>query len=126
MSCASTRATAAISEELANKKTKRVLATVALAGCASIIGLLFYLAPIQNATFLNRIADYVSLNDAVAFANDRGIFAKLHLPAVDFEAPNDRLVLIKIDEESIGNTAAGLTAFPFPRSDYGRLLSNLQ
>ncbi|MBV9737053.1 MAG: adenylate/guanylate cyclase domain-containing protein [Candidatus Eremiobacteraeota bacterium] len=65
------------------------------------------------------------MNDAVAFANDKGIFAQLHVPAVDFEAPNDALVLIKIDEESIGNTAAGLTAFPFPRSVYGRLLSNL-
>ena len=79
----------------------------------------------QNATFLNRIADYATLNDAVRFANDRGIFSKFHLPAVDFESPNDRLVLIKIDEESIGNTAAGLTAFPFPRGVYGKLLTNL-
>ena len=75
---------------------------------------------------MNRIADYVSLNDAVAFLNGKGIFTTLHLPVIDFQAPNDRLVLIKIDEESIGNAAAGLTAFPFPRGVYGKLLVNLR
>lgn len=96
-----------------------------LSGTASAIGLIFYLAPIQNLTFLNRIADYASLNDAAAFANDREIFSRLHIPAIDLQAPNDKLVLVKIDEESIGNTAAGLGAFPFPRGVYGRLLTGL-
>jgi adenylate cyclase len=94
--------------------------SLVLAVCASIVSAALYLAPLTNLTFANRIEDYRIHADAFAHP------AALALPNVPaHEEPNDRLALIAIDEESIGNTRAGLGPWPFPRSVYAKLLSRL-
>ncbi len=83
--------------------------SLVLAVCASIVAAALYLAPLTNLTFANRIEDY-----------------RIHANAFTaHEEPNDRVALIVIDEESIGNTRAGLGPWPFPRGVYAKLLSRL-
>lgn len=87
---------------------------VPLLGAMLVCGLagLLYSAPPGTFGFGNRIADLRLHADAWA-----------HTPLA--EPHNDALALITIDEESIGDTRAGLGAWPFPRKVYGELLSRL-
>ncbi|MDQ6929835.1 MAG: adenylate/guanylate cyclase domain-containing protein [Candidatus Eremiobacteraeota bacterium] len=97
-----------------------------LSGVASSIGLALYLAPLQNFAYLNRVADYVALNDLLNAAAGKNLYASLHIPTVDLEAPNDRIKLLQLDELSAaGDPKTGLAPFPYPRSVYKKILSNL-
>jgi adenylate cyclase len=91
------------------RRFRALCISLVLAVCASIAAAALYLAPLTNVTFANRIEDY-----------------RIHATAFTaHEEPNDRLALIVIDEESIGNARAGLGPWPFPRSVYATLLSRL-
>lgn len=94
------------------RRFRRLGISLALALCASAAGAAFYLVPLNSLAFANRIEDYRVHADVLA-----------HTSA--YEEPNDALALITIDEQSIGNTRAGLGAWPFPRGVYGKLLQRL-
>lgn len=102
------------------RRFRALCISLALAVCASIIAAALYLAPLTNVAFANRIEDYRIHAEAFAHPN---ALALSNVPS--HEQPNDRLALITIDEESIGNTRAGLGPWPFPRSVYARLLARL-
>jgi adenylate cyclase len=97
-----------------------MLIALALAACASAIGILFYLVPLTTAPYANRVADYILHQYALDYAPHI-------LPRVpSYEEPNDSLAIVAIDETSaLGNPQAGLPQFPFPRGVYGRLLDRL-
>ena len=107
------------------KRLRPLLLAVALSIAASLVALFFYLAPPTVATFANRVADYVFVNDALRFVEEHNPLAALHYTPVDTDAVSDDLILIKIDEESSNNVSAGIPAWPFPRSFYKKLLDKL-
>jgi CHASE2 domain-containing sensor protein len=102
------------------RRFRALCISLVLAVCASIVAAALYLAPLSSVTFANRIEDYRIHVDA--FAHPVAL-ALPNVPAHD--EPDNQLALITIDEESIGNTAAGLGPWPFRRSVYAQLLSRL-
>lgn len=102
------------------RRVRTLCISLVLAAGAGVAAALLYLAPLNTAAFANRIADYRVHADI--FAHPRALGFS-NAPAHD--DPNSNLALITIDEESIGNARAGLGAFPFPRSIYGKLLTRL-
>ena len=110
-----------------SRRVRTFAIAMALSGLASVIGLILYLAPLQTLTYLNRIADYVFINNAVTAFESKDFYRNLHIPTVELEAPNDQIVLLKLDEQSAaGDKAIGLPAFPYPRGVYGTLLKKLK
>lgn len=116
-------------------KTRRVKTfaiAMALSGLASVIGLLLYLTPLENLTYLNRVADYVFINDAVTYLSGStsrqpvNVFQKAGIHNRELEGINDNLVLISIDEVSLLPPPKGLGQFPFPRSVYGAMLKKMK
>jgi adenylate cyclase len=102
------------------RRFRALCISLVLAACASVVGAALYLAPLTNLTFANRIEDYRIHVDAFAHPN------ALVLPNVPaHDEPDEKLALITIDEESIGNIRAGLGPWPFARSVYAKLLSRL-
>ncbi|HET7812990.1 MAG TPA: adenylate/guanylate cyclase domain-containing protein [Candidatus Baltobacteraceae bacterium] len=99
---------------------RRVILSLVLAAAAAVIAAVLYLAPPDTASFANRIADYRLHGDILQHPIVFGLPA-----APPRDARDPQLALITIDEESVGNTAAGLGQFPFPRSVYGTLLRRL-
>ncbi|HEY0395921.1 MAG TPA: adenylate/guanylate cyclase domain-containing protein [Candidatus Elarobacter sp.] len=103
------------------------VATV-LSGIAALAGAVLYLLPREQAPSLNRTADFVLLNEAVAFARAHPPLGNA-LGVPDREDENESLRLIAIDERSLRDprdrTAPGLGQFPWPRSLYGTLLTKL-
>lgn len=95
-----------------------------LSALAALLGVVGYLLPRNAGPSVNRVADYVVLNDALFWARDREPLARLvHLPDTDRE--NVRLRFIPIDEAALRAPPDGLGAWPLPRSVYGRLLQRL-
>src|ERR1700682_3039394 len=96
-----------------------------LSRVAALIGVFFSLLPRNYAPSVNRIADFVILNDAKFWIDDRPALAKLvRFPERDDE--NESLRLIRIDEASMNAPddprSPGLGRFPWPRGLYGILL----
>ena len=99
------------------------VATV-LAVVAVLLGIVLYALPPNAAPSVNRIADFVVLNDALFWARDRAPLATFaHFPDTDRE--NERLRFIAIDEGSLRAPPDGFGAWPWPRSLHGRLLQRL-
>jgi adenylate cyclase len=95
-----------------------------LSGLAAVLGVVLYALPPNAAPSVNRIADFVVLNDALFWARDRAPLAKLaRFPDTDRE--NEHLRFIAIDEGSLRAPPAGFGAWPWPRSVHGRLLQRL-
>ncbi len=107
------------------KRLRPLLLAVALSVAASLAALALYLAPPGVATFGNRVADYVFVNQALLLIEQHDPLRALGYRPIDIDAVSDKLVLIRIDEESIDNAKAGLPAWPYPRSIYGTLLAKL-
>ena len=115
-----------------NRRVRTFAIAMALSGVASLIGLLLYESPLATLTFANRVEDYVLLNNAVTYLNGStasqkiDYFSKVGISALDLEAQNDRLKLIKLDEVSYaGNPSVGLPPFPYPRGVYQTVLEKL-
>jgi class 3 adenylate cyclase/CHASE2 domain-containing sensor protein len=108
-----------------NKRLRSLLWAALFSLAASAIGLALFLAPPGSATFANRIADYSFVNQALHFLSDRLPNGMLGLKPVDLDAQDSNVVLVSIDEESLGNVKAGIPAWPLPRSFYGTLLEKL-
>ena len=95
-----------------------------LSALAALIGVVFYLLPRERASWANRIADFVVLNEARFWIAGQPALARtLRFP--DRDAENERLRFIPIDEGSLAAPPAGLGAWPWPRSTHGRLLQRL-
>jgi len=103
----------------------RILGTAtALSAVAALLGIVLYALPPNAAPSVNRIADFVVLNDALFWTRDHTPLARLaHVRDTDRE--NDRLRFIAIDEGSLRAPPAGFGAWPWPRSVHGRLLQRL-
>jgi CHASE2 domain-containing sensor protein len=103
----------------------RILGTAtALAAVAALLGVVLYALPPNAAPSVNRIADYVVLNDALFRVHDRPGLARL-AGFRDTDRENDRLRFVAIDEGSLRTPPDGLGAWPWPRSVHGRLLQRL-
>jgi adenylate cyclase len=99
-----------------------------LSSVAALIGVFFYLLPRGYAPSVNRIADFVILNDATFWIADHPAVARIfRFPERDDE--NENLRLIRIDDASMNAPndpqSAGLGRFPWPRAVYGTLLRRL-
>jgi adenylate cyclase len=103
----------------------RILGTAtALSAVAALLGIALYALPPNAAPSVNRIADFVVLNDALFWLRDRAPLARFaHVRDTDRE--NERLRFIAIDEGSLRAPPAGFGAWPWPRSVHGRLLQRL-
>ena len=103
----------------------RILGTAtALSAVAALLGIVLYALPPNAAPSVNRIADFVVLNDALFWARDHTPLARL-ARFRDTDRENERLRFIAIDEGSLRAPPAGFGAWPWPRSVHGRLLQRL-
>jgi adenylate cyclase len=89
---------------------------------AALLVFAYFLPP--TFASLNRIGDFVVLNDAMFFARENSWIANLaHFP--DIDPPEDHIKLVTIDEASLQDPPAGLGRFPWNRSVYGNFLVKL-
>ena len=94
----------------------------ALSTLAAAIGIALYLMPPEKLSSMNRIGDFVVVNDGLFAVRENDKLSKfLRLP--DYDAPEDRLRLVTIDEQSLKDERdGGLGRIPIPRSSCGRNL----
>jgi class 3 adenylate cyclase/CHASE2 domain-containing sensor protein len=97
----------------------------ALSTLAAAIGVTLYLMPPEKLSSMNRIGDFVVVNDGLFAVRENDKLSKfLHLP--DYDAPEDRLRLVTIDEQSLKDERdGGLGRIPIPRYVHGRFLQRL-
>jgi class 3 adenylate cyclase/CHASE2 domain-containing sensor protein len=102
----------------------KILGTaMALSAFAAIIMVTAYFLPPQFAS-LNRIGDYVVLNDATFLARGTPWLASIaHFP--DNDPPEDHIKLVTIDEASLQDPPKGIGQFPWPRHVFGDFLRKL-
>ncbi len=94
-----------------------------LSAIAAVLLLTAYFLPPKFAS-LNRVGDYVVLNDATFLARDTPWIARLaHFP--DNDPPEDRIKLVTIDEASLQDPPGGIGQFPWPRHVFGDFLRKL-
>jgi class 3 adenylate cyclase/CHASE2 domain-containing sensor protein len=95
-----------------------------LSAVAAGIGVILYTLPKATLPPVNRIADYVLLNDAYFWAQEQQWLPKaLRFPNRDGD--NEKLRFVAIDEGSTAEPPTGLGQFPWPRSVHGNLLKRL-
>jgi adenylate cyclase len=95
-----------------------------LSGLAALVGVVCYLAPKEQFATVNRLADFVVINDTTFWLRDGPLRKVVRFPNYDTE--NEHLRLVAIDEVSLQDAAhGGIGAFPWPRSVYGTLLKRL-
>jgi len=94
---------------------------------AALAGIVCYLLPADFAPSVNRVADFVIVNEARRSVADLPLGEWLHFPDRDRE--NEHLRLIAIDEASMNpptdKASPGLGQFPWNRSIYGTALKRL-
>ena len=105
------------------RRLKILGVALGLSFLASILGIVAYSIPKAKASSVNRIADYVILNQAMFFIRDLKWSKVLHLP--NYDEPNDKLRLIGVDEATLQDPPNGLGQWPLPRSIYGAALQRL-
>ncbi|HEY4440291.1 MAG TPA: adenylate/guanylate cyclase domain-containing protein [Candidatus Elarobacter sp.] len=97
---------------------------IALAAVAALAGVVAYVVPKEQFATINRLADFVVLNDATLKLHDGTLGKWLHLP--DRQTENDHLRLVAISEQTLLDPKqGGIGAFPWKRSVYGTLLKKL-
>ncbi len=100
-----------------------LLIALALGAVAAAIGTTLYVIPDDDIPMVHIVTDLVAHFGLLRTAKT-GLLG-LRPPPI-LSQPNPNIGIITIDETSIGNTAAGLPPWPFPRSIYGRLLDRLK
>ena len=102
----------------------KILGTaMGLSALAAIAMVAAYFLPPQFAS-LNRIGDFVVVNDATFLARDTKWIAKYaHFP--DNDPPEDHIKLVTIDEASLQDPPAGIGRFPWKRQVFGDFLLKL-
>jgi class 3 adenylate cyclase/CHASE2 domain-containing sensor protein len=98
---------------------------MALSAVASATCVALYLMPPEKLPSMNRIGDFVVVNDGLFAARENPLLAKYaHFP--DYDPPNEHLRLITIDEASLKDERdGGLGRIPIPRFVHGRFLDRL-
>lgn len=98
---------------------------MALSAVASATGAVLYLLPPETLPSMNRIGDFVVVNDGLFAIRDNDTLMRLgHFP--DYDAPNDRIRLVTIDEQSLKDPSeGGLGRIPIPRTIHGEFLERL-
>jgi adenylate cyclase len=105
------------------RRLKILGVAMGLSALAAVLLVTAYFLPPQFAS-LNRVGDYVVLNDATFLARDTPWLAKIaHFP--DNDPPEDRIKLVTIDEASLQDPPKGLGQFPWPRHVFGDFLTKL-
>jgi adenylate cyclase len=99
-----------------------------LSVAAALVGAGLYLLPADVASWANRIADFVVLNEAKAWIDANPVAASaVRFPDRDDE--NEHLRLVAIDEASLNSPSdprnPGLGQFPWHRAVYATLLRRL-
>jgi len=96
-----------------------------LSTVAAGIGAGLYLMPPEKLSSMNRIGDFVVVNDGLFAVRENDAINKfLHLP--DYDAPEDRLRLVTIDEQSLKDVKdGGLGRIPIPRYVHAQFLHRL-
>jgi class 3 adenylate cyclase/CHASE2 domain-containing sensor protein len=99
----------------------KILGTaMALSALAALVFVAAYFLPPQFAS-LNRIGDFVVLNDAMFLVRDTPWLASIaHFP--DNDPPDDNVQLVTIDEASLQDPPHGLGRFPWKRQVFGDFL----
>ena len=92
---------------------------------ASAAGAVLYLLPAEVLPSMNRISDFVVLNDGLFVVRDNPWISKLvHFP--DYDPPDEHIRLVTIDEASIQDVKdGGIGRFPWPRQVHAKLLQKL-
>jgi adenylate cyclase len=91
---------------------------------AALIGVVLYLLPRERGPSVNRIADFVALNEAKFWVEDQPALAGVaRFP--NAAAENEHLRFVAIDEGSLAPPPAGIGAWPWPRATHGELLERL-
>jgi adenylate cyclase len=89
---------------------------------AGVMVLAYFLPP--DIASLNRIGDFVIVNDAMFLARDTPWIASI-AKFPDNDPPEDRVKLIGIDEASLQDPPAGIGRFPWKRQVFGTFLERL-
>jgi adenylate cyclase len=106
------------------RRLKILGVATALSLVAALLGVVLYLLPREDGPSVNRIADFVALNEAKFWADDQPWLAGIaRFPSRTAE--NGRLRFVAIDEGSLGPPPSGLGAWPWPRATHGKLLERL-
>jgi adenylate cyclase len=94
-----------------------------LSALAAAILMTAYFLPPQFAS-LNRVGDFVVLNDALFLVRDTPWIAD-HANFPDNDPPEDHIKLVTIDEASLQDPPAGIGRFPWKRQVFGDFLRKL-
>ena len=103
------------------RRIKTFAIAIVLALVASVLGILVYSLPQQTAPNMNRVYDFVTLNQAMLWVDDNDFLKKAGVHFPDRHAANPHLKLITIDEASL----AKIGQWPWPRGLHGDLLTKL-
>jgi class 3 adenylate cyclase/CHASE2 domain-containing sensor protein len=107
------------------RRLKILGVALALSAIASALSLVFYLLPKNVAPSLNRIEDYVLINEAYFQVQKSSTLSHL-VRFPDRDASNDHLRFIPVDEGSLVDPKqGGLGQWPWPRGIHGELLQKL-
>lgn len=91
---------------------------------AALIGVVLYLLPREDGPSVNRIADFVALNEAKLWIENRPALTRIaRFP--NTAAENEHLRFVAIDEGSLAPPPTGLGAWPWPRATHAKLLERL-
>ena len=104
------------------RRIKTFAIAIVLALVASVLGIFAYSLP-QQAANVNRVMDFVVVNQAMLWVDDNEFLRKLGVHFPDRHAPNPHLKLITIDEASLAQPTLG--QWPWPRGVHGDLLTKL-
>ena len=105
------------------RRLKILGVAMGLSVLAAAIMVTAYFLPPQFAS-LNRVGDFVVVNDAMFLARDTPWIANgAHFP--DNDPPEDHIKLVTIDEASLQDPPAGIGRFPWKRQVFGDFLVKL-
>src|ERR1700738_1376914 len=105
------------------RRIKTFAIAIVLALVASVLGIVAYSLPQQSQPELNRVMDFVTLNEAMLWVDDNPFLRKIGIRFPDRHAANPHLKLITIGEASLAQTSLG--QWPWPRGIHGELLTKL-
>jgi adenylate cyclase len=105
------------------RRLKTLGIALGLSAIAAALGVVGYTLPRATLTTVNRIEDYVLLNEGRFWLIDQPALAFLHVPDYDEEDQNIRL--LKIDEQAVLPEPTGYGTWPWPRSTHAAILERL-
>jgi len=105
------------------RRLKTLGIALGLSVIAAVLGVVGYTLPRATLTTVNRIEDYVLLNEGRFWLIDQPALNFLHMP--NFDEENSNLRLFMIDEQAVLPQPTGFGTWPWPRSTHGAILQRL-